>query len=222
MRRGSLVTRVVPASHRRQGQSPGMVLGRSRNRSHMRQNRLSYALLLTIIGANAYPLMAQQSDVSISPSLSLPANAGTGALAGLALTLSGNPGFALRASGSVALKNTSAGALGTTPSSRPWTADVDAVFGVLGRPLGKRNRTVASYGFLGLGKSAMDTANVHSITTNWSYGVGSTVPLGAPIDLFAEWRWRVSKLVLPTAHDRPARTREVRFGISLHLARGPV
>jgi hypothetical protein len=164
-------------------------------------------------------LMAQQSDASISPSLSVPATSGTGALGGLALTLASSPGFALRASGHVALKNISTSALGATPRLRPWSADVDAIFALAGRPLGNRNRTVASYGFLGVGKSAMDTANIRATNKDWSYGVGSLVPIAAPLDLFAEWRWRMSKFVLPTARPRPTRSKEVRFGITLHLAR---
>ena len=191
----------------------------SRNGSQMRQHRLSNVLLSAIIAGNAYPLMAQQSDASISPSLSLPAKTGTGALGGLALTLAGSPGFALRASGNVALKSTSATTLGATTRLRPWTADVDAIFTLAGRPLGSRNRPAASYGFLGIGKSAMDTANVHATSKNWSYGIGSVVPLAAPIDLFAEWRWRISRFVLPTARPKPTRSKEVRFGISLHLTR---
>jgi hypothetical protein len=96
--------------------------------------------------------------------------------------------------------------------------DVDAVFALTGRPLGS-HRTAASYGFLGMGKSAMDTANARATNKNWSYGIGSMVPLGASLDLFAEWRWRMSKFVLPTARPRPTRSKEARFGLSFHLAR---
>lgn len=185
----------------------------------MRQCQLSSVLLSAMIAVNAIPLMAQQSDASISPLLSMPAKTGTGNLGGLALTLAGNPKFALRASGQVALRNASVSTLGTTTSSRPWTADVDEVFALAGRPLGSQNRTAASYGFIGMGRSAIDTAHARAASTNWSYGIGSIVPLGAPLDLFAEWRWRSSKLVLPTARPKPTRSKELRFGISLHLAR---
>ncbi|HEY2379072.1 MAG TPA: hypothetical protein VGH98_24035 [Gemmatimonadaceae bacterium] len=150
----------------------------------------------------------------------MPAKTGTGALGGLALTLASSPRFALRASGHVALRNTSASTLGATMWLRPWTADVDAVFALVGRPLGSRNRTAASYGFVGMGKSAMDTANVRATTKNWSYGVGSMVPLAASVDLFAEWRWRMSRFVLPTARPKPTRSKEIRFGMSFHLAQG--
>jgi hypothetical protein len=172
-----------------------------------------------MIGGYAHALRAQQSDVSISPSLSLPRTAGTSALAGLAMTLAGSPGFGLRASGHIALKSSSSGAEGATASSRPWIADADAVFALAGRPLGSRNRSAASYGFLGIGRSATDTANVRVIDNNWSYGVGAMVPLATSVDLFAEWRWRMSKLVLPTAHPKPTRSKELRFGMSFHLVR---
>ncbi|HZI40685.1 MAG TPA: hypothetical protein VFD67_03260, partial [Gemmatimonadaceae bacterium] len=187
---------------------------------HMRQSRLSSFLLPALIAGNVYPVMAQQTDVAISPSLSLPAKGGTGTMGGLALTLAGSPGFALRASGLVALKNAPPSTVGATPSLRPWAADLDAVFALAGRPLGSRNRSVSSYGFMGMGESAMDTANVGAIKTSWSYGVGSLVPIGALLDLFAEWRWRMPKLVLPTARPKPTPSKEVRFGISVHLARG--
>ena len=183
----------------------------------MRRYRLTSVLLSAMFAGQTHCMSAQQSDVSISPSLSRPA--GTSALAGLALMLASSPRFALRASGQVASKNTSAGTTGAAAPWRPWSGDVDAVFAVAGRPLGSRNRTAASYGFLGIGKSALDTTNVRAISKNWSYGVGTIVPLGDPIDLFAEWRWRMSRFVLPTARPKPTRSKELRFGLSFHLAR---
>ncbi|MFL5612459.1 MAG: hypothetical protein ACJ796_02225 [Gemmatimonadaceae bacterium] len=183
----------------------------------MRRSCLSNLFLFLTIAGHACPLVAQQSDVSISPALSLPANGGTTA-AGLALTLAGSPGFGLRASGHVALERSDTGTSRVTTWLPPWTADVDAVFALAGRPLGSRNRTAASYGFLGMGRSAVDTANVRVINKNWSYGVGTLVPLGSAVDVFGEWRWRMSKLVLPTARPKPARSKELRFGMSFHLA----
>lgn len=183
----------------------------------MRGCCLSSVFLSVLMAGHARALLAQQSDVSISPFLLLPQKAGTRA-AGLALTLAGNPVFALRASGHVAVGRTQAGASGTTRWLPPWTVDADAVVALAGRPLGTRNRTVASYGFLGMGRSAVDTANIRLINKNWSYGIGALAPLGSVVDLFAEWRWRVSKLVLPTARAKPPRSKELRLGISFHLA----
>jgi hypothetical protein len=68
-----------------------------------------------------------------------------------------------------------------------------------------------------MGRSAVDTANIRLVKKNWSYGVGTLVPLGGAADLFAEWRWRTSKLVLPTARPKPPRSKELRFGMSFHL-----
>ena len=185
----------------------------------MRWYRLTSVLLPAMIAGRASALLAQQSDATISPSLSLPDKGGASSLGGFALTLAGSPTFALRASGQIAFKNTTVSALGESTWMRPWTADIDAVFALAGRPLGSRSRTAASYGFLGLGKSTLDTANVRAVDKNWSYGIGTSVPLGAPADLFAEWRWRMSKLVLPTARPKPTRAKELRLGMSLHLAR---
>lgn len=174
-------------------------------------------LLSLIIAGHAYPVLAQQGDASISTSLALPSNGRTSA-AGLALTLAGSPGFALRASGHVALKRTDAGMPGTTTWLPPWTADADAVFALAGRPLGSRHRTAASYGFLGLGRSASDSANARVINKNWSYGIGTLIPLTPAVDLFGEWRWRMSKFVLPTARPKPERSKELQFGMSFHLS----
>ena len=180
----------------------------------MRRHCLTNVFFFVAVAGHAYPVLAQQSDASISPSLSLPANGGATA-GGLALTLAGSPAFALRASAQVALKRTSSGMTTWLP---PWTVDADAIFALAGRPLGNRNRTPASYGFIGMGRSAVDTTNVRLIKTNWSYGVGTLVPLGSALDVFGEWRWRMSKLVLPTARPKPPRSKELRFGMSFHLA----
>src|SRR4051812_25521442 len=151
---------------------------------------VSSVFLCLAIAGNACRVLAQQSDVSVSPSLSLPSNGGTRA-AGLALTLAGSPRFALRASGQVALGRAETGSSAPTMSLPPWSVDADAVLALSGRPFGSRNRTAASYGFIGMGRSAVDTTNVRVINKNWSYGLGTLVPLGGALDLFAEWRWRM-------------------------------
>lgn len=184
----------------------------------MRRYQLSSVLVPIMIVGHGYPMRAQQSDISISPSLSFPANGGTRA-GGLALTLAGSPGFALRASGYMHSGARSADTVTATTRLPRWTADADAVFALAGRPFGSRNRTAASYGFVGMGQSPVDSATVRMINENWSYGVGTLVPLGSVVDIFAEWRWRMSKLVLPTAGPKPPRSKELRFGMSFHLAR---
>jgi len=183
----------------------------------MRRYRLGSIILLISVAGCSASLIAQQTDVLISPFISLPTASGTSSLAGLGLTLSGNPGFAIRTAARVALKNSYTGTLGANTWLPPWGADVDAVLALSGRPFGGRNRSPATFVFLGAGASARDTADARLITKNWSYGVGTAVPLGSIIDLFAESRWRMSQFVLPTASPRPTRTKELRFGFSVHF-----
>jgi hypothetical protein len=178
--------------------------------------RVILAALPILIVGHAYSALAQQSDVSVSPSLSLPTGT-TGALGGVGLTFAGTSGFAFRASGHVALKNTYAGLSGSGTWLPPWGADIDAMFALSGRPFGNRNRSVATFAFMGIGTSATDTADVRLLNKNWSYGLGTMLPLGSVVDLFAESRWRMSRFVLPTASPRPARSKEFRFGMSFHL-----
>lgn len=177
-------------------------------------------VLPALIAARALTLHAQQSDVSVSPSVSLPSSAGIGALPGLGLTLAGSPRFALRATGRVALKNSYAGAVGVGTWLPPWGVDADAVFALSGRPFGNRDRSAASFAFVGIGSAASDTADVRVTGKNWSYGLGTVLPLGSVVDLFAESRWRMARLVLPTATPKPARSKEFRFGMSFHLHGG--
>lgn len=158
-----------------------------------------------------------QADVAANPFVTLPSSGGMSTAAGLALTVSGNSSVALRASGRVALKNTSTTAPGFSTWMPTWGGDVDLAFAMSGRPFGVVNRTPSTYAFLGLGTAARDTAELRLVERNWSYGVGTAVPLGSRVDMFAESRWRMSRFVLPTAKPKPARIKELRFGISLHV-----
>ncbi|MEO6879264.1 MAG: hypothetical protein ABI205_12345 [Gemmatimonadaceae bacterium] len=174
--------------------------------------------LVAVFGAtHSATLGAQQSDVSLTPFVGLPTNPSTGTVAGLGLTMAGNSSFGLRGSGRVALKNTYGGTFGVGSWLPPWGADVDAVFAMSGRPFGTSNRRAATFAFLGAGASATDTVEARLVHKNWSYGVGTILPLGAVADLFAETRWRMEKFVLPTAKPRPTKSKEYRFGVSFHL-----
>src|SRR5437763_684637 len=82
---------------------------------------------------------AQQSDVSVSPFVTFLPTTGASPLAGLALTLAGNGGLALRASGHLSLENSNSSSLDNT-SLRPWGADADAVLFLGGRYLGGYER----------------------------------------------------------------------------------
>ena len=153
--------------------------------------------------------MAQQSNVTISPFVSFLPSAGTSPLAGLALTLAGNGGFGLRASGHMALDNSN-NAFANPGSIRPWGADADAVFN-----LGSRGFT--PFVFAGLGLTSADSLGYRTTHHNWSYGAGATLPLSSAIGVFGEARWRMSSYVLPTANVAPSPTNEIRVGMSFRV-----
>jgi hypothetical protein len=46
------------------------------------------------------------------------------------------------------------------------------------------------------------------------------LPLGSALGLFGEWRWRLSKFVMPDAHDAPQATTEIRVGATFHIGHG--
>jgi len=193
--------------------------------------RPSSALRISVLGAASFavalcvpagPLCAQQSDLSISPFVSFLPSAGASPLAGLALTLAGDAGFGLRGSAHMALENTNNNYVIGGTSLRPWGADADAVFALGGRSLGASRRSLAPYAFVGIGTANDGTgSNPAAYRSNWSYGGGLSVPLGAAIDAFGEARWRMSEFVLPTASMAPSPTNELRFGLSFHVGRAP-
>jgi hypothetical protein len=167
---------------------------------------------LGAIAVAAIPAAAQQSDLSISPFVAFLPSAGTSPLAGLALTLAGNGGLGVRASAHLALENNNNNYLMGSGALRPWGADADLVLSLGGRSL-RGTPSIAPYAFAGVGSS-------NAATTNWSYGAGLSIPLGADIDLFGESRWRMSRFVLPTASMAPSPTTELRVGLSFHVGGG--
>ena len=174
---------------------------------------LSAALAGSALLTSAHAAAAQQSNVSITPFVSFLPSAGTSPLAGLALTLAGNGGIGLRASGHLALENSKTAGLGTAGTMRPWGADVDALFTV-----GSRGGLMP-FVFAGLGTSGYDSGGSNAFRNNWSYGAGATIPLGGALDVFGEARWRMSRYVLPTATLAPSPTNEFRVGLSFHVGR---
>jgi hypothetical protein len=165
---------------------------------------LSPALLTPISRA-----IAQQSDITISPFVSFLPTAGASPLAGLALTLGGNGGIGLRASGHMALDNSN-NAFANPGSIRPWGADADAI-------LNFGSRGFTPFVFAGLGLRSADSLGTRTTHHNWSYGFGGTLPLSSAIGIFGEGRWRMSSYVLPTADFAPSATREVRVGVSFRV-----
>ncbi|MEP6496265.1 MAG: hypothetical protein ABJF01_26595 [bacterium] len=163
------------------------------------------------------PLLAQGSDVSISPFVSFLPTSGRSPLPGFALTIAGTPTFGLRLNARTALRKTNVGEVGTGSRIPPWGADADAVFALSGHPFGSSNRSVSTSAFIGFGAAATDTATSRVVTKNWSYGLGTTLPLGSILDVFLDSRWRMSRFVLPTASPHPTRTKELRFGLTFHV-----
>jgi cell wall-associated NlpC family hydrolase len=177
------------------------------------------AAALLIAVAPLSIVAAQQSDVSVSPFVTLLPAGGASPLAGLALTMAGNGGLALRASGHVQLDSYNTSYLNSGPGFRPWGADADAVIFLGARSIGSQ-RTIAPYVFAGVGAAGRDSLGSAIVRNNWSYGAGLTVPLFGPVEAFGESRWRMSRFVLPTAQFAPRPTNEFRIGISFHLANG--
>lgn len=176
--------------------------------------RLPQLLVVAGITAPVVAVSAQRSDLAVTPFVSFLPSGGASPLAGLALTLGGNSGLAFRASGNLALQSANNSASLST-DSRPWGADADAMF-LIGRNDGI-SRSITPFIFAGVGIEGVQ--NVVNTTTrnDWSYGFGANLPLARAIDLFGEARWRMTEFVLPTAYDAPARSNELRFGLSFQV-----
>ncbi|HEU4994897.1 MAG TPA: hypothetical protein VFT29_08755 [Gemmatimonadaceae bacterium] len=163
-----------------------------------------------------------QSSVAISPFVSYVPSAATNPLAGMALTFGGTTGLALRGSADLSVSNPEKTATTTGEANggyRPWAADADAMLflGGLGGGATVFSRSLAPYVFAGIGMTGGDSSGVNLVAHNWSYGVGTSIPLGFDADLFGEARWRMSKYVLPTSEGAPDSRSELRFGLSFHV-----
>ena len=162
---------------------------------------------------------AQQPDVSLSPFVSfLPAGT-AGPMTGLSLMFSGGP-LALRAGGHIALQDrapVSSSAAGVT--MRPWGADADAVAYL--ESYSYRDRVAFTpYVFAGVSTGAVDSGTARVTRQGWSYGGGMALPVVSAIGLFGEWRWRMSRYVMPNSDGAPPATSEVRVGMTFHVGSG--
>jgi cell wall-associated NlpC family hydrolase len=175
--------------------------------------------VLAAMATPVVPALAQQSNLSVSPFVSFLPTVGSNPLAGLALTLAGDGGFAIRGSANVSLENTNTGSPMSLSNStmRPWGADADAILSIGGRAFGGYNRTFAPFVFAGIGTVAKDSGGFRVRSNNWSYGVGASLPIAGPIDIFGESRWRMSRYVLPTSSMAPSPSQEFRVGVSFHV-----
>jgi cell wall-associated NlpC family hydrolase len=178
----------------------------------------SAALVVAVVATPLVPVWAQQSNMSVSPFVTILPTTGSNPLAGLALTLAGDAGFGLRASGQMALESQNNGSLSLNNTRRPWAADADAILPV-GRTLfGGLGRTFSPFVFAGIGTATSDSLGYRVRTNNWSYGAGASLPLGRAIDIFGEARWRMSRYVLPTSAMAPTPSQEFRVGVSFHVS----
>ena len=175
------------------------------------------ACALAALAALAARATAQQSDLAVSPFISFLPTGGASPLAGLAITLGGTSGFAIRGSGNVSLENSSTSGLAESNRFRPWAADADAML-QLGRSYGGA-RSFAPYVFAGVGTRGGQSSEFGATQTNWSYGAGASLPLAGAIDIFGESRWRMSRFVLPTSYNAPSPTDELRVGVTFHVGR---
>lgn len=177
----------------------------------------STAVFAAAVAAPLSSAIAQKSDLAVSPFVSFLPAVGGNPLAGLAMTIAGDGGFAVRASGHLSLENSSSASLGAGGNIRPWGADADVVWSIGGRSFGGYNRSFAPFVFAGIGTAAMDSGGFRIRQNNWSYGVGASLPMAGAIDLFGESRWRMSRYVLPTAEFAPRPRQEFRVGVSFHV-----
>lgn len=164
---------------------------------------------------------AAQSTVTVSPFMSYVPSAATNPLAGFSLTFGGTTGLALRGGAELSVSNPDSAAR-ANGGNRPWGADADIMLylGGLGGGATVFSRSLSPYVFSGIGLMGTDSAGKYVVEDGWSYGLGTTLPLGMDADLFGEARWRMPKYVLPTADDAPDSKSEMRFGLSFHVGRG--
>ena len=182
-------------------------------------------MLAPMLVATFAPLSAcaGQSTVAVSPFVSYVPSAATNPLAGFALNFGGTTGLALRAGAELSINNPDSAAR-LNGGARPWGADADVMLylGGLGGRETVFGRALSPYVFSGIGLTGVDSAGKSVVNDGWSYGLGTTLPLGLDAELFGEGRWRMPKYVLPTADDAPDSKSEMRFGLSFHVGRGSV
>lgn len=172
----------------------------------------SLGLVACVVAAPFSSASAQSSALALSPFVTFRPSSGESPLAGLALTMGGTGGFAIRVGGQLSLQNSNTSGLVGSNGYRPWGADADALLS-FGRSLG----TIAPYVFAGVGTRGDQAIRYNAGQANWSYGAGASLPIGGVIGLFGESRWRMSRFVLPSASSAPSPTNEFRVGLTFHV-----
>ena len=182
--------------------------------------RLSYfpALGATALVTALSVASAQQKSVTLSPFLTLSSAGTSQSMAGLAFTIGGGS-LGVRTGGHMSTQSRPPAATSSTATTRPWGMDLDAL-AYLESIRYLDLITLTPYVFTGLSTAAVDSASSRSTQRGWSYGSGMALPMGRSFGMFAEWRWRMSKFVLPNAADAPSATNEARIGMSFRVGGG--
>jgi hypothetical protein len=140
-------------------------------------------------------------------------------MTGLAITFTGGS-LALRAGAHISLQDRSAvSATSAAANLRLWGADADAI-AYLESFKYRERIALTPYVLTGVSTAAIDSGVWRIYRQGWSYGGGAAVPLGSALGLFGEWRWRMSRFVMPNAHDAPIPTSEIRIGATFHIGSG--
>ncbi|HEU4994152.1 MAG TPA: C40 family peptidase [Gemmatimonadaceae bacterium] len=167
---------------------------------------------------------AQEPNTTLSPFVGFLPSGNPETMTGLAIAFIRGP-IALRADGHISMRESGAANRATAATMRPWGADADALAYLDGLTYGERV-TFTPYVFTGVGTSAVDSGATRFTQHGWSFGSGLSLPLGSALGVFGEWRWRMSRLVLPTASNAPTPMSEARFGLSFRVggsrSEGPV
>lgn len=161
---------------------------------------------------------AQQASTTLSPFVGVVPSGNTQTITGLAVAFNRGP-FAIRADGHVSLEERVAVSATGTATTRPWGADADALAYLEGLSYGNRI-TFSPYVFTGVGTAAVDSGAIRTSRRGWSFGSGLALPLGSALGVFGEWRWRMSRFVMPGASNAPSPTSEARFGVSFRVGGG--
>ena len=162
---------------------------------------------------------AQQSSVTLSPFVTVLPSGSPQPMAGLSLMLAGGP-LALRAGGHIAIQDRPALDAASAPvTTRPWGFDADALAYLESLAYGDLI-SFSPYVFAGVGTSAIDSASRRVSRQGWSYGSGIALPLGSAVGVYGEWRWRMSRFVMPHAANAPSPKSEARLGITFRVGGG--
>lgn len=159
---------------------------------------------------------AQQRTVTLSPFVTMLPSGSPQPMAGLALGLAAGP-LAVRMGGHLSVHDrNNLAATNSTVTTRPWGIDIDALAYLESLSYGEVI-TFSPYVFTGVSTAAVDSGTLRMSRQGWSYGSGLALPLGSALGVYGEWRWRMSRFVLPYAADAPSPTDEARLGITFRV-----